>query len=247
MKTSPSPPKPPIGQAPGKKKAVAAMFDSIAPRYDLLNRILSAGIDQQWRRKAVDMLKPYHPQRILDIATGTGDLAIMAARRLSPKKVVGVDISEQMLRIGQQKIAAQELNHLITLQKGDSEKLPFSDNQFDAVLVAFGVRNFENLSKGLSEMHRVLKPGGHVVILEFSHPRRFPIRQLYSFYAHHILPRIGQLFSKNEAAYQYLPESVEAFPDGTDFLKELTTAGFTHTQWHPLTFGIASIYTAEAT
>ncbi len=238
--------KPPIGEAPGKKQAVADMFNSIAPRYDLLNRVLSAGIDQRWRRRVVKELRPYNPRRILDVATGTGDLALLLAKSFPEARVVGVDIAQAMLDRGQEKVKEQGLTERVKLQRGDSEKLPFSDRQFDAVTVAFGVRNFENLRKGLQEMKRVLKPGGHVAILEFSHPRAFPIRTLYWVYARHLLPRIGKWLSRHEAAYRYLPESVEVFPDGDDFLRVLEEVGFRTMRWIPLTGGIASIYVAEA-
>ncbi|SHK79861.1 bifunctional demethylmenaquinone methyltransferase/2-methoxy-6-polyprenyl-1,4-benzoquinol methylase UbiE [Rhodothermus profundi] len=233
---------PPVGEAAGKKRQVAAMFDAIAPRYDLLNRILSAGIDQRWRRQAVDLIAPEQPRRVLDVATGTADLAIEVARRLPVERVVGVDIAETMLQIGQEKIARLGLNDRVILRKGDAEKLPFSDAQFDAVLVAFGVRNFENLERGLRESYRVLRPGGVLVVLEFSHPRTPIIRTLYRWYAHHVLPRIGAWLSRDEGAYRYLPASVEAFPDGPDFLQRMASVGFQELLWKPLTFGIASLY-----
>ena len=230
----------------GKKMRVRKMFDNIAPRYDLLNRLLSGGIDQSWRKKAVRVLHDERPQRILDIATGTADLAIMASS-LQPEKIVGVDIAEEMLVIGRAKIKRKGLEEMISLQAGDAEKLPFSDNQFDAALVAFGVRNFEVLDAGLSQIHRVLKPGGRVVILEFSRPRQFPIKQLYGFYGKHILPLVGRLISGDDSAYSYLPESIQKFPDGQSFLTELERVGFVETGVRSLTFGIASIYTARAT
>ena len=217
------------------------MFDAIAPRYDLLNRILSFGIDRRWRKQTVAMLREEHPARILDVATGTADLAIEALS-LDPEKIVGVDISEEMLNVGREKIERMGLTDRITLRKGDAERLPFSDSQFNAVLVAFGVRNFENLDKGLQEIARVLKPGGSLVVLEFSHPRAFPVKQLYNFYGRHILPRVGRSVSKNEGAYQYLPDSIAAFPDGPAFLDRMRAAGFEDLRWKPLTFGIASIY-----
>ncbi|GIV57373.1 MAG: bifunctional demethylmenaquinone methyltransferase/2-methoxy-6-polyprenyl-1,4-benzoquinol methylase UbiE [Bacteroidetes bacterium] len=232
---------PPIGEAQGKKEAVQAMFDAIAPRYDLLNRILSFGIDRRWRRQAIEMLREHQPRRILDVATGTADLAIEALT-LEPEKVVGVDISEEMLRVGREKIERLGLTDRITLRRGDAERLPFSDAQFDAVLVAFGVRNFENLEQGLRQIARVLRPGGVLVVLEFSHPRRFPVKQLYEFYARHILPRIGSSVSKDEGAYRYLPESIAAFPDGPRFLDIMQQVGFSDLRWKPLTFGIASLY-----
>ena len=232
---------PAIGDAPGKKDEVEAMFDAIAPRYDLLNRVLSFGIDQLWRRRAVAMLQQDRPRRILDVATGTADLAIEALR-LHPQKVVGIDLSEEMLERGRQKIRKLGEADRVTLQRGDAERLPFSDAQFDAVLVAFGVRNFEHLDRGLCEIQRVLRKGGAVVVLEFSKPRAFLIKQLYEAYSRHVLPRIGQAVSGDEGAYRYLPASVAAFPDGPDFLARLRAAGFGDVQWQPLTFGIASLY-----
>jgi demethylmenaquinone methyltransferase / 2-methoxy-6-polyprenyl-1,4-benzoquinol methylase len=225
-----------------KKSQVAQMFNSIAGKYDFLNHFLSAGIDIYWRRKAIDLLAASQPRTILDIATGTGDFALEALR-LQPEKITGVDISEGMLAVGRQKIAKRNLSHQIELRLGDSENLEFADNSFDAATAAFGVRNFENLSQGLREMHRVLRPGGRVVILEFSKPKAFPFKQVYNFYFKHILPVFGKLISKDRAAYTYLPESVQAFPDGPDFIHILEQVGFKATQWHPLTFGISSIYT----
>lgn len=235
---------PPAGEAPGKKEAVAAMFDDIAPRYDLLNRMLSFGIDQQWRQKAVELLKEDRPRRILDVATGTGDLAIKALE-VDPAKIVGVDISEEMLERGREKIEERDLGDRITLQAGDAEKLPFSDSQFDAALVAFGVRNFEDLGRGLREIRRVLSPGGRLVILEFSQPHAFPINHLYRFYSHVILPAVGRLVSKNEDAYRYLPASVDVFPSGEQFLDRLRESGYVDVETLPLTFGIASLYSAR--
>jgi len=236
---------PPVGTAKGKKDAVRDMFDAIAPRYDFLNHLLSFGIDRRWRRQAVAQFSDEKPARILDIATGTGDLAIEALS-LNPDKIIGVDISEEMLRIGNEKIKKMGLDGRIVLRKGDAEKLPFSDAQFDGVLVAFGVRNFENLSVGLQQIRRVLRKGGTVVILEFSHPRRFPIKQCYQFYGRHILPRVGKRISKNDGAYQYLPDSIAAFPDGPHFLDMMREAGFKDLHWKPLTFGVASLYKGTA-
>lgn len=232
---------PPPGEAPGKKEAIEAMFDDIAPRYDLLNRLLSLGIDQRWRDEAVEMLRSEEPKRILDVATGTGDLALKALI-LDPEKVVGVDISEEMLSRGRQKVARMGEGGRITLQRGDAEKLPFSDAQFDAALVAFGVRNFEDLGAGLQEILRVLQPEGTLVVLEFSHPTAFPVKQLYAFYSHVILPTIGRLISKNRSAYEYLPESVDVFPAGDAFVERMRAAGYRDIRWKPLTFGIASLY-----
>lgn len=233
----------PYKEKEGSKKAqVAEMFDNISPRYDFLNHFLSLGIDILWRKKAVKELKAVKPKYILDIATGTGDFAIEALS-LHPEKIIGVDISEGMLSFGREKLTRKKLNDKIELRMGDSEKLLFDDNTFDAVIVAFGVRNFENLEKGLRDMLRVLKPGGKVVVLEFSKPTKFPMKQLYNFYFKYILPIIGRLISKDRAAYTYLPESVKAFPDGPLFIDILERVGFKETLCKPLTFGISSIYT----
>ncbi len=232
---------PPVGETEGKKEQVRAMFDAIAPRYDLLNRVLSFGIDRRWRKKAVAMLAHEQPARILDVATGTADLAIEALT-LEPQKVVGVDIAEEMLGIGRQKIERLGLADRIVLQRGDAEKLPFSDRQFDAVLVAFGVRNFGDLDRGLAEIRRVLKPGGALVVLEFSRPRAFPIKHLYGFYARVVLPRVGGAVSRDAGAYRYLPDSVAVFPDGEDFLERMRRVGYRDLVCRPLTFGIASLY-----
>lgn len=236
---------PPAGQAPGKKPQIKAMFDAIADRYDFLNRVLSLGTDQHWRRQAVEKLAADRPERILDVATGTGDLAILSLR-LDPERVVGIDLSEEMLERGRVKLHDRGLADRIRLQQGDSEDLPFEDNLFDAATVAFGVRNFEDLQRGLSEIHRVLAPGGALVVLEFSRPRRTPIKQFYSFYLRHLLPRIGGLLSARPDAYQYLPDSVAIFPDGEDFLAEMEQAGYHSVTWEPLMFGIASLYKGYA-
>ena len=226
----------------GKKEQVAEMFDNIAPRYDFLNHFLSFGIDKVWRSKAIRLLIKHSPSNILDVATGTGDFAIEALKT-GAQKIIGVDISEEMLVVGRAKIKALGVGHRIILQNGDSEELSFSDSLFDAVTVAFGVRNFENLSKGLDELFRVLKPGGIVCILEFSKPKYFPVKQIYSFYSFYILPFLGRLFSKDRSAYRYLPESVERFPDGEEFLTVLIKSGFNQTNQHRQTFGVATIYT----
>lgn len=225
----------------GKKQQVARMFDSISPKYDFLNHFLSLGIDIRWRKKAIRKLKDLNPKVILDVATGTGDFAIEALA-LNPDRVIGVDISEGMLDMGRKKMKAQGHEAIIELRTGDSENLPFEDNKIDAVIVAFGVRNFENLERGISEMYRVLRPGGRMVILEFSKPRSFPFKQLYNFYFNFILPKIGRLISRDPAAYTYLPESVQAFPDGEEFTRILKRIGFNQTACEPLTFGISSLY-----
>ena len=226
----------------GKKEQVARMFDSISGNYDFLNHFLSLGIDIRWRKKAVKLLAPGKPKLILDVATGTGDFAVETLK-LNPDKVIGVDISEGMLEVGRKKMKDRGYDSRIELLSGDSENLPFEENKFDAVIVAFGVRNFENLEKGLTEMHRVLKPGGRMVVLEFSKPRMFPFKQLYNFYFNFILPKIGKVISKDPAAYTYLPESVQAFPDGDSFVSILNRLGFKDTVCKPLTLGISSLYT----
>jgi len=218
------------------------MFDNISGNYDFLNHFLSLGIDTWWRKKAIGQLKAVHPKLILDVATGTGDFAVEALR-LNPDKIIGIDISEGMLEMGRKKMVKRGLDSKIELRSGDSEKLAFEENKFDAIIVAFGVRNFENLEKGLSEMLRVLKPGGKVVVLEFSKPTVFPFRQLYHFYFRFVLPKIGRWVSRDSSAYTYLPESVQAFPDGKEFLGILSRLGFKNTAWTPLTFGISSLYT----
>ncbi len=224
-----------------KRERVEDMFDRIAPKYDLLNKVLSVGIDKGWRKKMVAELKPIQPKTMLDIATGTADVAI-ACMKLDPEQITGIDISALMLAEGQKKIEGLGFAKQITLQQADSESLPFADNTFDAITVAFGVRNFQNLDKGLSEMLRVLKPNGKVVILEFSQPEKFPIKQFYNFYSKYILPTVGQLVSKERAAYEYLPESVAAFPYGQEFVKIMNRNNFVNSKCVPLTFGIASIY-----
>lgn len=228
-------------QDASKKEQVAQMFDSVSPRYDFLNHVLSGGIDILWRKKAIKILRPENPQSILDIATGTGDFAIEALA-LKPQKIVGVDISEGMLSFGREKIKKLGMENVISMQKGDSEKLHFEDNTFDAVIVSFGVRNFENLEKGLTDMCRVMKTGGTCIVLEFSKPKSFPFKQLYNFYFKNILPVVGKIISKDPAAYTYLFESVQAFPDGDDFLSVFNKAGFINTKCVPLTFGVSSIY-----
>jgi len=226
----------------GKKQQVATMFDRISGRYDFLNHFLSLGIDIGWRKKAIKELVSLQPKLMLDVATGTGDFALQALS-LKPEKIMGVDISEGMLTVGRKKVTKRREDHRVELISGDSENLPFEGNKFDAVIVGFGVRNFENLEKGLAEMLRVVRPGGKVVILEFSKPTRFPFKQLYNFYFKFILPRIGRWVSSEKAAYTYLPESVEAFPDGQQFVDILIRLGYKNTSCKPLTFGISSLYT----
>jgi demethylmenaquinone methyltransferase/2-methoxy-6-polyprenyl-1,4-benzoquinol methylase len=226
-----------------KKAQVARMFDSISWRYDALNHILSAGVDFWWRRRAMRELKALKPKLVLDVATGTADLAIQAVKSLDPDKVIGVDISTGMMDLGRKKIEQRGLSKKIELRRGDSENLPFEENKFDAVIVAFGVRNFENLEKGLAEMLRVVKPGGKVVVLEFSKPEKSPFRQFYGWYFRYVVPIVGRMISKDRSAYDYLPESVHAFPRGKAFVDILDRLGYKNTACKPLTFGISSIYT----
>jgi demethylmenaquinone methyltransferase / 2-methoxy-6-polyprenyl-1,4-benzoquinol methylase len=225
-----------------KKQQVAAMFDQIAFRYDFLNRFLSGGIDVYWRKRAISELKELKPRKVLDVATGTADVAIMTYKYLKPEKIIGIDISEGMLKLGQQKVDKILPDKEIELLKGDSEAINFPNETFDAITVAFGVRNFENLEKGLSEMFRVLKPGGKVVILEFSKPRKTGFKNLYNLYMNLIAPRAGQWLSKNKDAYKYLNQSVKAFPEGETFLHILQQVGFSNTTLKRLSLGICTIY-----
>ena len=226
-----------------KKEQVADMFNNISKTYDFLNHFLSLGIDIIWRKKAIGELKSIKPRIMLDVATGTGDFAFEAIKILKPEKVVGVDISEGMLNVARRKIEERNLGAVFSVQTGDSEKLQFENDHFDAITVAFGVRNYENLEKGLADMYRVLKPEGKIVILEFSKPQQFPVKQAYNFYFLRILPVFGKLFSKDSRAYTYLPESVAAFPDGPAFTKLMNNIGFKSSKHRSLTFGICSIYT----
>lgn len=228
-------------QQSGKKQQVAEMFNNISHKYDFLNHFLSLGIDILWRKKAVRLLKPYSPKQILDIATGTGDFAIECLS-LNPDKIIGIDISDGMLEVGRQKLKNKAINHKIELHHGDSEKINFPDQSFDAITVAFGVRNFEHLEVGLTEMYRVLKPGGVAAILEFSKPAIFPLKQLYNFYFLKVLPALGKKISSDSSAYTYLPESVQAFPDGQKMADIIKSCGFNEVKIYSLTGGIASIY-----
>ena len=227
-----------------KKEQVTKMFDAISEEYDGLNRVISFGIDVKWRNKVVEIVGKTNPDSILDIATGTGDLAINLAKT-EASKIIGFDISEGMLDVGRKKIEKLQLNNTIEMVLGDSEKMPFEDNSFDAITVAFGVRNFENLEKGLTEIYRVLKTGGVFVILETSIPTKMPFKQGYKFYAKYILPSIGKLFSKDKVAYQYLSDSAAAFPYGQAFNNILHKIGFIAIENKPQTFGVASIYIAK--
>ena len=234
----------PYNTEQSKKEQVAKMFDNISGKYDFLNHFFSVGIDKKWRKKAINQLVDLKPKKILDVATGTGDFAF-EAMKLNPEKLVGIDISDGMLEVGRKKINARGLDDKMEFINGDSEALPFSDNQFDAVTVSFGVRNFQNLVAGLTEIFRVLKPGGKVVILEFSKPKGFPLKQLYFAYFKMIMPTVGKIISKDKSAYSYLPQSVLAFPEGKEFEGILKKIGFTIQKTIPVTGGIASIYTAQ--
>ncbi|MFD0963469.1 bifunctional demethylmenaquinone methyltransferase/2-methoxy-6-polyprenyl-1,4-benzoquinol methylase UbiE [Pseudofulvibacter geojedonensis] len=229
----------------GKKKQVTQMFDNISKEYDGLNRVISLGIDQSWRKNVVNLVNDIKPESILDIATGTGDLAIMMAEKTKAKKIVGLDISEGMLNVGKEKVTQKKLSNRIQLVVGDSEKLPFEDNTFDAITVSFGVRNFETLEKGLSEILRVLKPNGRFVILETSVPTKFPFKQGYQFHCNIILPLVGKLFSKDKKAYGYLSESAANFPYGEKLNNILRKIGFIDVKDIPQTFGVASIYVSS--
>lgn len=227
-----------------KKEQVAEMFNAISPKYDALNRILSAGIDQSWRRKTLREIRATGALNLLDVATGTADLALALAKGIPGSRVVGVDISAGMLEVGRSKVRARDLEGRVRLDLGDGEQLPYEESSFGAVTVAFGVRNFENLKQGLRDMRRVLEPGGTLAVLEFSQPTAWPLRSLYLFYFKNILPRIGRLVSKDASAYTYLPNSVQAFPYGEAFAAKLREAGFKSVRVRPLTFGIASLYLA---
>jgi len=235
----------PFSEEGSKKEQVSEMFDHIAPRYDFMNRFLSAGIDISWRRKAINQFKKDQPKTILDVATGTGDMAIMAAKMLKPQKIVGIDISEKMLEFGRKKIEKEELGTKIELLGGDGETINFPDNSFDGVMVAFGVRNFENLEKGLKEIQRVLKPGAQLIVLEFSKPVIPGVKALYNLYMGVIAPQIARWFRTNKKAYQYLNESAKAFPDRQQFENILKQTGYSGTKWKPLSLGICCIYSGR--
>jgi demethylmenaquinone methyltransferase/2-methoxy-6-polyprenyl-1,4-benzoquinol methylase len=224
-----------------KKEEVAEMFNNISAKYDFLNHFLSLGIDKLWRKKAVKMLRSINPKRILDIATGTGDFALESLS-LKPTQIVGLDISSGMLDHGRVKMKKKGVDHIITMQQGDSEDIPYEDNYFDGLTVGFGVRNFENLEKGLGEMLRVVRPGGKLIILEFSKPKKFPIKQLFAFYSKNIIPILGKSISKDSNAYTYLPESVAAFPEGKDFENILAKVGYKEINSTLVSGGIATIY-----
>ncbi|MGI6242027.1 MAG: bifunctional demethylmenaquinone methyltransferase/2-methoxy-6-polyprenyl-1,4-benzoquinol methylase UbiE [Prevotella sp.] len=235
----------PYGDKGDKGKLVAKMFDNIADHYDTLNHRLSWNIDKGWRRKAIKQLERFHPQVILDIATGTGDFAIQSAAMLKPEKVVGADISEGMMAIGRKKVEALGLQNVISFQKEDSLHMAFPDNSFDAVTAAFGIRNFQDLDQGLAEMCRVLKPGGHLSIVELTTPITFPMKQLFKIYSHTFLPLYASLISKDKSAYEYLTATIEAFPQGEQMMDILKKAGFRETSFERLTFGICTLYLAQ--
>lgn len=227
-----------------KGKLVEEMFDNIAPTYDTLNHRLSWDIDKGWRKKAIKKLAPFNPKKVLDIATGTGDFAILSAKILKPTQLIGTDISEGMMKIGKEKVAREKLEHIISFQKEDCLNLSFPDNTFDAVTAAFGIRNFQSLDQGLKEMYRVLKKGGHLSIVELTTPVHFPMKQLFHIYSHTVLPVYGKLISKDQSAYSYLTATIEAFPQGETMMDILKKAGFAKTEFKRLTFGICTMYFA---
>ena len=234
----------PYNEDEKKSVQVERMFDNIAPAYDQLNHTLSWGIDKSWRKKAINWLKPFQPQRMMDVATGTGDFAIQACRVLHPKELIGTDISEGMMNVGRQKVKDAGLEGRISFAKEDCTALTFPDNRFDAITVAFGVRNFEDLDKGLREMHRVLDTNGKLVILELSEPDWFPMKQLYALYSKVVIPTLGKLLSKDRSAYTYLPQSIKAFPQGEVMKEIILKAGFREANFKRLTLGICTLYTA---
>ncbi len=234
----------PYGKEGEKGKLVEEMFDNIAPTYDTLNHRLSWDIDKGWRKKAIHQLLPFQPKTILDIATGTGDFAILSAKELRPQRMIGIDISEGMMKIGQKKVEAEGLQHIVSFKKDDCTHLSFDDNSFDAVTAAFGIRNFQNLDQGLSEMYRVLRPNGHLSIVELTTPVSFPMKQLFKLYSHTMLPVYGKLISKDTSAYSYLTKTIEAFPQGEVMLDILRKAGFKNASFKRLTFGICTMYFA---
>lgn len=227
-----------------KAEQVEKMFNNIAPAYDKLNHALSWNIDKSWRKKAIALLKPFTPQHIMDVATGTGDFAIQACRTLQPEELIGTDISEGMMNVGREKVKREGLEKSISFQREDCTKLSFPENRFDAITVAFCIRNFEDLDRGLQEMYRVLTPGGHLVILELSEPDYFPMKQLYAVYSKAVIPTLGKLLSKDRSAYTYLPQSIKAFPQGEVMQKIIRKAGFSQVSFKRLTLGICTLYFA---
>ena len=234
----------PYNQEAEKANQVEQMFDNIAPTYDKLNHRLSWDIDKGWRRKAIRQLQPFAPKTLLDIATGTGDFAILAAKMLKPEKLIGADISEGMMEIGRQKVKAEGLDSIVSFEKEDCLNLSYADGTFDAITAAFGIRNFADLDKGLKEMQRVLKPGGHLSIVELTTPVSFPMKQLFRIYSHTVLPVYGRLISKDTSAYGYLTKTIEAFPQGERMMEILKKAGFAEASFKRLTFGICTMYFA---
>lgn len=235
----------PYGSNAAKTEQVETMFNNIATAYDKLNNWLSFGIDKRWRRKAIDNLRVFKPQRMLDIATGTGDFAILACKELQPESLVGIDISDGMMTVGREKARQENLDGIISFSHEDCSLLSFDDNSFDAITVAFGIRNFENLDKCLREMFRVLKDGGRLTILELSTPQHFPMKQLYTVYSKWVMPFVGKMVSNDSNAYSYLPTSIKACPQGTDMNYIISKAGFSETHHTPLTFGICTLYEAS--
>lgn len=235
----------PYGNDGKKSEQVENMFDHIAPAYDTLNHTLSLGIDRSWRKKAINLLRPHRPHRIMDVATGTGDFAILACRELQPDRLIGTDISEGMMNVGREKVKQARLSDKITFAREDCTSLSFADGSFDAVTVAFGIRNFDGLDKGLGEMCRVLVPGGHLVILELSTPERFPMKQLFTLYSKVVIPLLGKCISKDDSAYTYLPQSIRAFPQGEVMQEVIRKAGFSEVSFKRLTFGICTLYFAR--
>ena len=235
----------PYNKEERKGVQVERMFDHIAPKYDRLNHTLSLGIDRLWRNRAVDSLRPFAPQRVLDVATGTGDFAILAARRLQPQSVVGADISEEMMEIARRKANQAELERVIRFQREDCMRLSFADQSFDTVTVAYGARNFESLDLGLQEMRRVLRPGGHLLLLELASPKSFPMKQLFWLYSRFMIPFLGWLFSRDVKAYKYLTDSVQAFPQGEEMELIIRRAGYSQVEWKRFTFGICTMYLAK--
>jgi demethylmenaquinone methyltransferase/2-methoxy-6-polyprenyl-1,4-benzoquinol methylase len=234
----------PYGEQSEKRKQVEEMFDHIAPTYDTLNHRLSWNIDKGWRKKAIRQLAPFHPQKILDIATGTGDFAILATSMLKPRQLLGVDISEGMMAIGKEKVKQKQLEDIVSFQKEDCLHMSFEDNTFDAIIAAFGIRNFQNLDQGLKEMCRVLKKGGHLSIVELTEPVSFPMHQLFRIYSNTFLPAYGRLLSKDRSAYKYLTATIEAFPEGEEMMEIFKKAGFDKVSFKRLTFGICTMYFA---
>ena len=235
----------PYGKEGSKKEQVEKMFNHIAPTYDLLNHLMSLGIDRGWRRKAMDALRPFKPRRILDIATGTGDFAILAAQRLKPEEIIGADISEGMMQVGREKVSQQGLQDIITFQNEDCTQLSFSEEEFDAVTMAYGARNFQDLDAGLRETHRVLRQGGHLLLLELNAPSRFPMKQLFGLYSRIAMPLFGWFISHDSTAYTYLPASMQAFPQPESMEGILRKTGFAKVEWKRFTLGICTMYLAE--